>query len=269
VEEAVNSPLGAPLSGRHAIVTGGSRGIGAAIAGELARRGAGVSLIGRDPARLETTRRELESRYGGRALAAPADVTDAAEVSRAILRAIETLGPPYALVNNAGAAESAAFLETDDALWRRMLDANLMGAVFCCRAVLPAMSARREGRIVNVASTAGLQGYRFVSAYAAAKHALVGLTRSLALETARDGITVNAVCPGYTDTELLAESVRRATARTGKPEAEIRAAFAAANPQGRLVTPGEVADAVAWLCDPAQAAVTGEPIVVDGGALPR
>jgi NAD(P)-dependent dehydrogenase (short-subunit alcohol dehydrogenase family) len=148
-----------------------------------------------------------------------------------------------------------------------MLDANLMGAVFCCRAVLPAMSAQHEGRIVNVASTAGLRGFRFVSAYTASKHALVGLTRALALETARDGITVNAVCPGYTDTELLAESIRRAAARTGKSEAEIRAVFAAANPQGRLVTPEEVAAAVAWLCDPAQAAVTGEPLVVDGGAL--
>ena len=263
----MNATASTPLSGRHAIVTGGSRGIGAAVARELAGRGADVSLIGRDPARLEATRRELESRFGRRALAAPADVTDAAAVSRAILHAVEALGPPYALVNNAGAAESAAFLDSDDRLWRRMLDANLMGAVFCCRAVLPAMCARREGRIVNVASTAGLKGYRFVSAYAAAKHALVGLTRSLALETARDGITVNAVCPGYTDTELLAESVRRAAARTGKPEAEIRGVFAAANPQGRLVTPEEVAGAVAWLCDPAQAAVTGEPIVVDGGSL--
>jgi NAD(P)-dependent dehydrogenase (short-subunit alcohol dehydrogenase family) len=255
------------LSGRHAIVTGGGRGIGAAIARELSRRGAFVSLIGRDATRLETMRAELESRTGARALAVAADVTDAGAVARAIARAMDALGPAYALVNNAGAAESAAFLDTDDALWRRMLDANLMGAVFCCRAVLPAMLARREGRIVNIASTAGLTGYRFVSAYAAAKHALVGLTRALALETARDGITVNAVCPGYTDTDLLAESVRRAAERTGKPEAEIRSVFAASNPQGRLIKPEEVASAVAWLCDPRQAAVTGSPIVVDGGSL--
>jgi NAD(P)-dependent dehydrogenase (short-subunit alcohol dehydrogenase family) len=262
-----NEPRTAPesLAGRHAVVTGGGRGIGAAIARELAGAGAVLTLVGRTARDLEAVRDSLPARAGHGVRVA--DVTDSAAVERAMREAADARGPVFALVNNAGAAESGAFLDTDEAAWRRMIDANLMGAVFCARSLLPGMIERRAGRIVNVASTAGLRGFRFVSAYVAAKHALVGLTRALALETARAGVTVNAVCPGYTNTALLADSVQRASARTGRGGDEIRAAYASSNPQNRILEPGEVASAVAWLCDPRQAGVTGQCIVVDGGSL--
>jgi NAD(P)-dependent dehydrogenase (short-subunit alcohol dehydrogenase family) len=255
------------LAGRHFVVTGAGRGIGAAIARELARSGAAVSLVGRDRERLEATRRGISQECGGTHGVFLADVTDAGAVARAFARIGQEAGAVYGLVNNAGAAASGSFLDTDDETWRRMLDTNLMGAVFCTRAVLPGMIERGAGRIVNVASTASLAGYRFVAAYVAAKHALLGMTRALALEVARDGVTVNAVCPGYTQTDLLAESVQRAVARTGKSEEDIRRHFASANPQGRILDPAEIARAVAWLCAPGQAGVTGQSLVVDGGAL--
>ncbi len=264
----MNNELMHPLAGRHVVVTGGSRGIGAAVAKELAGLGASLTLIGRDRARLEAVAASLPAIAGrARHVTVSADLTEESQARRALGEARSALGDPFGLVNNAGAAESGAFADAEVDVWRRMLDVNLMTAVFCSQAVLPAMIAAREGRIVNVASTAGLTGYRFVSAYVAAKHAMVGLTRALAMETARDGVTVNAVCPGYTDTELLAESVKRAAARTGKSEEDIRAIYAASNPQGRLIQPDEVARAVAWLCEPGQSSVTGQALVVDGGSI--
>jgi len=267
MNEPAENRSGHELRDRHVLVTGGSRGIGAAIARELAACGASVSLVARGPERLEEVRTGLEREFGGRHRALAADVTDARAAAGAVAAAVAALGPVYALVNNAGAAESASFLDSDDELWRRMLDANLMGAVHCARAVLPGMKALRAGRIVSVASTAGLTGYRFVSAYVAAKHALVGLTRALALEVAREGITVNAVCPGYTHTDLLADSVERARVRTGRSAEDIMRVYTSSNPQGRLMEPGEIARAVVWLCAPGQSGVTGQAIPVDGGAL--
>lgn len=258
---------GPSFSGRHVVVTGGSRGIGAAIAREFAARGASLTLIGRDAARLHAVADALGSTSGARHATFTADLTHEVEAERALNEARAALGEVFALINNVGAAESAAFVDTGAEVWRRMLDVNLMTAVYCTRAALPAMTARREGRIVNVASLAGLTGFRFVSAYTASKHALVGFTRALALETARDGVTVNAVCPGYTDTEMLAESVQLASQRTGKTPAEIRAIYAAANPQRRLVLPAEVARTVAWLCEAGQASLTGQAIAADGGTL--
>jgi len=252
------------LAGQHALVTGASRGIGAAVARELARSGARVTLLGRTGTPLEGLADEIARVHGVGAFPVVADVTDAAGVERAVATARAALGEVTILVNNAGGAGSAAFLESDDALWRRMLDVNLMGAVFCTRAVLPAMRAARAGSIVNMASTAALEGYRYVSAYCAAKHALLGLTRSLASELARDGIRVNAVCPAYTDTDMLDESARATAGRTGRSADDIRAAYAKANASGRLVTPAEVAEAVRWLCDDAQRAINGDAIVVDG-----
>jgi NAD(P)-dependent dehydrogenase (short-subunit alcohol dehydrogenase family) len=261
-------PLGAAaLSGRHVVVTGASRGIGAAVVRELAAAGARVTLIARDPDRLEALRRALEAADGGTVVALRADITDGDAARKAIAIAESSMGPVYALVNNAGAAETAAFLETTDAQWRRMIDVNLMGAVFCTRAVLRGMLALREGRIVNVSSTAGIRGYRYVAAYVAAKHALVGFTRALALETERDGVSVNVVCPGYTRTEMLIASAQAQSARGGKSEEDIMARYASANEGGRLVEPLEVAQAIGWLCSPSQKQVTGRVLVVDGGPV--
>lgn len=261
-------PESSVLRERHVIVTGAGSGIGAAVARELARLGAHTTLIGRRIETLNALRLELESTTPGRPLARVADVTDGERVARVIREASAVQGEPFALINNAGAAWSAAFLETDDAAWRSMLDVNLMGAVFCCRAVVPSMRAQGAGRIVNLASTAGVVGYPYVSAYTAAKHALVGLTRSLALEFARDRISVNALCPAYTNTEMLDVAAKRAAGRTGRTEAEVRAKYAAANAGGRLIEPAEVARVAGWLCRPEQSGVTGRAIVIDGVADP-
>ena len=182
-------------------------------------------------------------------------------------RAAGEFGPVSILVNNAGQAVSAPFVKTDLALWQRMLQSNLTGTFLCTQAVLPGMLAAGYGRIVNVASTAGLIGYQYVSAYCAAKHGVIGLTRSLALELAKKNITVNAVCPGYTDTEIVRAAVANISAKTGRNEDEARAELARSNPQGRLVQPQEVANAVLWLCLPGSEAVTGQAIAVAGGEV--
>lgn len=251
------------LASRHAIVTGASRGIGLAIARELARCGASVSLVSRTSRDIETARATLAGSSGHAAFAA--DVTDAAAVHDMVQAAEARLGPVHVLVNNAGAAGAAGFLDAADDHWHHMIDVNLMSAVFCTRAVLPGMVSRRQGWVVNVASTAAIRGYRLVTAYAAAKHALLGLTRSLALEVDREGIAVNAVCPGYTETDMLVESIRSASRRTGRSEQDIRARFESSNRGGRLVRPAEVAHAVAWLCGTHGEALRGSSIVLDGG----
>jgi len=253
------------LTGRHVIVTGASRGIGLAVAGRLAARGAVITLVARDKTRLEAARASLGPAHA----AVAGDVAVEAEAERAMDAAMDAHGAPWGLVNNAGTAEAAAFLASNSALWRRMLDVNLISAVTCTRRVLPAMQQAGGGRIVNVASLAALTGFRYVSAYVASKHALLGMTRALALETARDGITVNAVCPGYTETPMLEQSITSAAARTGKSAEEIRAVYAASNPGGRLVQPDEVARAVAWLCEPAQAALSGQALTLDDARIPQ
>lgn len=246
---------------RHALVTGGGRGIGRAVAAALSGAGVRVTILGRDRAVLDRAVSD-----GIAQAAAVADVTDRAAVGAAIADAAARR-PIDILVANAGAAESAPFDRSDAALFRRMLDVNLMGVVHVAQAVLPQMKARRHGRIVAVASTAGLKGYAYVSAYAAAKHAVVGLVRSLALEVATHGITVNAVCPGFTDTDLVAGSIATIMRKTGRSRAEAVAELAKHNPQGRLVTSQEVADAVLWLCGDGASAVTGQAIAVAGGEL--
>jgi NAD(P)-dependent dehydrogenase (short-subunit alcohol dehydrogenase family) len=188
-------------------------------------------------------------------------------VAAAFADALARFGRVDVLVNNAGQAESAPFLKMDEVLWRRMLDVNLTGTMLCTQAALPGMLEAGWGRIVNVASTAGQVGYAYVSAYCAAKHGVVGLTRALALEVASKGITVNAVCPGYTDTEIVRASIERVVAKTGRSEQEARAAFVQSNPQGRLVAPQEVADAVAWLCSEGASAITGQALSVSGGEV--
>ncbi|HEX2554105.1 MAG TPA: SDR family NAD(P)-dependent oxidoreductase [Microvirga sp.] len=249
------------LQGRHALVTGGSRGIGRAVAAALIGAGATVTILGRDRAALDRAVAE-----GAAHAALATDVTDAHALERAAADAAGR-GPVDILVANAGGAVSAPFAKSDAALFHRMLDVNLMGVVNAARAVLRPMTERGFGRIVTVASTAGLKGYPYVSAYCAAKHAVVGFVRALALETATTGVTVNAVCPGFTDTDLVAESLERIVAKTGRSREAALAELVKHNPQGRLIDPQEVADAVLWLCGDSARSVTGQAIAVAGGEV--
>ena len=245
----------------HALVTGGGRGIGRAIASSLARAGATVTVLGRNRATLDEAVAAGDAHF-----VVIADVADQAAVNAAISKAVSRQ-PIDILIANAGIAESAPFARSDAALFRRMMDVDFMGIVHAVQAVLPAMRDRPYGRIVAVASTAGLKGYAYASAYSAAKHAVVGLVRSLALELATTRVTVNAVCPGFTDTDLVAGSIDNIMKKTGRSHEQAVADLSRHNPQGRLVSPSEVADAVLWLCGEGAGAITGQAIAVAGGEV--
>ena len=251
------------LQGRHALVTGGGRGIGAAIARQLLAQGAHVTVLGRRLDVVQALAAELPERLH----AVSADVADADQVAAAFASARSRFGPLSILINNAGQAASAPFLKTDAALWQQMLSVNLTGTLLCTQAALPDMLSSGWGRVVNIVSTAGLVGYAYVAAYCAAKHGVIGLTRALALEVAKKGITVNAVCPGYTETDILRESIANVMAKTGRSADAARAEFAAGNPQGRIVQPEEVADTVQWLCGEAAASIHGQSIAVCGAEV--
>ena len=245
----------------HAIVTGAGRGIGREIASTLTAAGAVVTALGRQGAALD----ELTAKGAAR-FSVIADVTDQAAVDAA-MREAAARQPIDILIANAGAAESAPFARSDAALFKRMMDVNFLGVVHSIRAALPSMRERPFGRIVVIASTAGLKGYAYVSAYAAAKHAVIGLVRSLALELAATRITVNAVCPGFTDTDLVAGSIDTIMKKTGRDRTQAISELTRHNPQGRLITPAEVADTVLWLCGENAAAITGQAIAVAGGEI--
>ena len=237
---AAPSPWGdVRLKGHHALITGGGTGIGAAIARALGGEGAKLTLVGR-------RREKLEEVCSGPfdALVAPADVTVRDEVDRAFALAREAQGPITILVNNAGAAAGVPFAKVTPEIWRDMLAVNLDGMFHCCQAALPDLLAARAGRIVTIASMAGLHGFAFASPYIAAKHGAVGLTRALAAEYARSNLRVNAVCPGFVDTDMTVRSVSNIVAKTGRSEDEARQELARLNPSGRLVSPDQVAAAV-------------------------
>lgn len=254
------------LAGKHAIVTGGGSGIGAAIAEELAKAGASLTLIGRNGDKLEAGAKKLEADHRVRCAPIVCDVGDETSVTKAFAESSKSLGDAYILVNNAGQAKAARFAEMKRELWDRMIAVNLTGAFLCTQQVMPTMLLANAGRIINIASTAGLKGYSTITAYCASKHGLVGLTRALAAETAKTRITVNAVCPGYTDTEMSQAGIR-ALMEAGKSEDEARNLIARTIPRGTMITPAEVANAVAWLCSPGASAITGQAIVVAAGEV--
>jgi NAD(P)-dependent dehydrogenase (short-subunit alcohol dehydrogenase family) len=249
------------LAGRHAFITGGATGIGLAAAQALAARGAVLTLAARNRTRCEAEAAKLGAHAVG------VDVTQEDSVNAAIAAARAANGPIHILVNNAGVAPSAPFHRTDLALWNATLATNLTGAFLCARAALPDMLAAGWGRIVNVGSVCSLKGYAYVTAYCASKHGLLGLTRALAQETARRGVTVNAVCPGYVATDIVAEATRNVAEKTGLSEADAHESIVRFNPQGRLITPDEVASAVAWLCGKGAASTNGAALPITGGEV--
>jgi 3-hydroxybutyrate dehydrogenase len=250
------------LEGRHAVVTGGGTGIGRAVALALAETGAAVTIVGR---RREPLERAAASISGARV--ETADVTDPDQLATAIRSAEAARGRVAILVNNAGMAESAPLARTDAAMVRRLLAVNLEGVFNATRIVLPGMIEAGWGRVVNVASIAALKGMAYVSAYCAAKHGVVGMTRAVALETARTGVTINAVCPGYTDTDLVDTAVARINAKTGRTREEIVGELIREMPQKRLIEPREVAEVVRFLCRPDAQGMTGQAIAVAGGEV--
>ena len=257
-----------PLAGQHAIVTGGGRGIGAALALVFAQEGARVTLLGRTAATiLKQVDRLRNDVADAEVQGITADVTDAKSIESAFAQAVRSFGVVGLLANNAGQATSAPIGKTDLRMWQQMLDVNLTGTFLCIQAALPGMRAQCYGRVVNIASTAGLVGYRYVAAYCAAKHGIIGLTRALALEVANENITVNALCPGYTNTDMVTNAVANIVGKTGRREADIRAELVSRNPQGRLVQPEDVANTLRWLCLPGSEAVTGQAISISGGEV--
>jgi NAD(P)-dependent dehydrogenase (short-subunit alcohol dehydrogenase family) len=256
----------AELTGRVALITGGGRGIGRAIALSLAGAGADVAVAARSRDEVEDTAAQVKA-AGRRSLPLVCDVTERSQVEAMVSRVRKELGLPLILVNNAGVAASAKLTETTDDMWDQMMKVNATAAFYCSRAVLPLMLEAGWGRMINVDSIAGRAGAAYIAAYTASKHALLGLTRAVAAEVAAKGITVNAVCPGYVDTGMTDFSVANISARTGRSSEESRRILERFSPQGRLMTPEEVASMALFLCTEAARGINGQGIVIDGGAV--
>ncbi|SFN75686.1 NADP-dependent 3-hydroxy acid dehydrogenase YdfG [Mesorhizobium sp. NFR06] len=248
------------IAGTHALVTGGGSGVGKAVALALAAAGVAVTICGRREAALAELAKANDGIFG-----LAADVTNEADMASLYQKAEAARGAFDIVVANAGMAGSAPAHKTSLADWQRTLDVNLTGAFLTVRPALAGMLARKQGRIIFVASTAGVKGYAYVAPYVAAKHGVVGLMRGLAAETAKSGVTINAVCPGFVETEMLEESIQRIVEKTGRSADEARASLASTNPQGRFIQPEEVASAVLWLCSDAARSITGQAISVSGG----
>ena len=246
----------------HAVVTGGGSGIGAAVAEALAAAGARLTLVGRRRDPLEGVAASLPG-----ACVAPADITDRAAVEAAFAAGRDAHGPISILINNAGVAPSASFGRVTAESWRATMAVNLDALFHCCQAALPDLLAARAGRIVTVASTAGVKGYAYTAAYVASKHGAIGLMRAIAAEYAATPLTANAVCPGFTDTDIVGQAVANIREKTGRSEAEALAELTRFNPQKRLIDPIEVAETVLWLCLPASRSVTGQAVMVAGGEV--
>ena len=254
------------LIGRIALVTGGGRGIGRAVALSLASAGADVAISGRNADVLDETVGAIRA-IGRRAAAVVCDVSERGQVDAMVAQVKKDLGNPLILVNNAGIAGSAKLSDTTDDMWESMLRINATGAFYCTRALVPMMVDAKWGRVVNVASIAARAGAAYIAAYAASKHALLGLTRAVAAEVAARGVTVNAVCPGYVDTEMTDRSAAFISVRTGRDETDARKILEGFSPQKRLMTAEEVASLATYLCSEAARGINGQGIVIDGGAV--
>jgi NAD(P)-dependent dehydrogenase (short-subunit alcohol dehydrogenase family) len=256
------------LEGKIALITGGGRGIGRAVAFAFAREGASVAVVARTAGEVERVAAEVREECGVETMHATCDVSDAGEVARVVALVSERFGRGCdILVNNAGIAESAPVTKTDDAHWRRHLAVNLDGTFYCTRAALPSMIERGWGRIINIASIAGKTGAPYIAAYSASKHGVVGLTRSVALEVALKGVTVNAICPGYVDTDMTTRAVEQIETKTGRTAADALDAIKRMSPQNRLVTSEEVAALALLLASEDGRGINGQAINVDGGSV--